>query len=226
MVLTPPVVGAVVCGAAWRHVLLVAAWLAGYFALAAGGLWLRSRRRARYRPAVLVYSGVTVVLGGALVVVAPRVVIWAPAFAVALVATLLASARRAERTWVNDVVSVGAASLMAAVAASLGTHPSTGAAWATAGVMFGYFFGTVLYVKTMIRERGRRWVLVASVGYHGALAVASWAVHPALGAVATVLVARAWLVPTKWPGTSAKTVGLCEVAVTVVLAVATWVALG
>lgn len=35
-----------------------------------------------------------------------------------------------------------------------------------AALLLAYFFGTVRYVKTMIRERGRRGYVVASVGYH------------------------------------------------------------
>ncbi|MCL2667643.1 MAG: YwiC-like family protein [Micrococcales bacterium] len=226
MVVTPPVVGAVLSGVTWRHALLVAAWLAGYLALAAGGLWLRSRRQARYRTAVLVYAGVATCLGVALVAVAPRLLVWAPVFAVALAATLFATVRRAERAWLNDAVSVAAAAVMAPVANTVGTHPDLGVGWAAAGVMFTYFFGTVLYVKTMIRERGRRSVLVASVMYHVVVALVGWFVHPVLGVVATVLAVRAWAVPTRWPGAKPKTIGLSEVAATLALAVATWLAFG
>ncbi len=226
MIVTPPLLGALLSGPTWRHLLLLVTWLVGYLALAAAGLWLRSRRRARYRRPVLVYGTVAAVLGAGLVASAPRLLLWAPVFGVALGTTLYFASRRSERSWVNDAVSVAGASLVAPVAASLGSHPDTGVAWATAGVMFAYFFGTVLYVKTMIRERGRRSVLVASVTYHAAVAAVAWFVHPALGAVATVLAARAWLVPTFRPGATPKAVGVGEIAATVALTVATWLTFG
>jgi hypothetical protein len=50
------------------------------------------------------------------------------------------------------------------------------ALWVVFGVLVAYFLGTVLYVKTMIRERGRRGYVVASVGYHlaGVVAAGDW----------------------------------------------------
>ncbi|MFO8076742.1 MAG: hypothetical protein R6T85_11565 [Egibacteraceae bacterium] len=42
------------------------------------------------------------------------------------------------------------------------------ALWDAAAVLLAYFLGTVLYVKTMIRERGRRGYVIASVAYHAA----------------------------------------------------------
>lgn len=51
-------------------------------------------------------------------------------------------------------------------AAELLAHPDAAAAGAAAGA-FAYFFGTVLYVKTLIRERGNRAYLIASVAWHG-----------------------------------------------------------
>ena len=48
-----------------------------------------------------------------------------------------------------------------------------------AGAMFAYFFGTVLYVKTNIRERGSRPFLIASIGWHAGATVAASALASA-----------------------------------------------
>jgi hypothetical protein len=227
MMATPPLVGAVTAGLAWRHLVLLVAWLTAYCAFFAAGLWLRSGRKERYLRPVQVYGAATVVLLAGLLAVAPRLVVWAPCYAVLLTASLVASLRRADRSWSNDTVPVLAAALMAPVAAGLGPHPPTTAlVWTTAAVMFAYFFGTVVYVKTMIRERGRRAVLVTSITYHVVVAALGWWVHPALGVVGTVLAARAWLVPTLRPRTSPKAIGLGEVAATIAVAAATLVAAG
>jgi hypothetical protein len=72
-----------------------------------------------------------------------------------------------------------------------------------------YFLGTVVYVKTMIRERGnptyRRW----SIGYHLlALALAAW-LGPWTAALFGWLLVRAARLPDR--GWSPKRVGLMEV---------------
>src|SRR5690606_26343166 len=51
----------------------------------------------------------------------------------------------------------------------LGHLPGLGV---VAAVCFAYFFGTVLYVKTMIRERGQVSWVVASVAWHALAAAA------------------------------------------------------
>jgi hypothetical protein len=64
-------------------------------------------------------------------------------------------------------------------------------------VLLTYFLGTVLYVKTMIRERGRAGYVAASVGFHlTAVAAATWLVVTglqtwALPVVAALLTVRA-----------------------------------
>lgn len=241
MLVVPVVVGAVVGGPGWRHVLLLAAWLVAYLAFHATGLWLRASRRPRYLPPVRAYAAATAVLGVALVASAPGLLRWAPVYAALLAVSLVCSARRADRSWLNDGVTVLAAALMAVVAAGLGTHgaPSAAgaalvppgaqdaAAWAVVGVVGAYFLGTVPYVKTLLRARGSVAVLAVSRAYHALLLVvaaalaATGAVAPAVGwvlvAVALGLLVRAVVVPRRRPWPSAKAIGLGEVAATVVV---------
>lgn len=88
-------------------------------------------------------------------------------------------------------------------------------------VLLAYFWGTVLYVKTMIRERGRRDVLAWSIGYHVAIAAAGFVVHPLLGAVGVLLAARAAVVPRRWPRATPKAIGIGEIVATTAVAVVT-----
>ncbi|MGN8244659.1 YwiC-like family protein [Cellulomonas soli] len=251
MLAVPVLVGAVVSGVTWRHALLLVSWLVAYLAFFAAGLWLRSGRKARYLPPVRAYAVATAALGGSLVLTAPGLLRWAPVYAVLLAVSLVSSVRRTDRGWLNDTVTVLAAMLMTVVAAGLGHDADPGAAtlladgtgvarlvppgaadpqvWLATGLLTAYFLGTVPYVKTLIRERGKRTVLAVSIGYHAALAVAAavWAVlavAPAVTAVAVVAVAllvRAVLVPRRRPWPSAKAVGLGEVAATVAVCAAT-----
>jgi hypothetical protein len=224
MLVLPLAVGAVRSGLSWTHAWLLVAWLLGYLAFYAAGLWLRSRRKPRYRPPLVTYTAVTAVVGGGLLVVRPELLRWAVVFGPLLVASLWFSARRAERDLLNDLITVGAASLMVVVA--FGLHdddawlPGAGSAtaWVLAAVVFGYFVGTALYVKTMIRERGNRAMYVASVTYHAALAVAALWLLPPVGLLFAVLTARAAIVPWRWPSARPLVIGLGEIAASTALA--------
>jgi hypothetical protein len=216
MLVVPPVVGATMAGWTWRHALLMAAWLVGYLAYHAAGIWLRSGRRARYVRPVLVYGGAGVVLLAALVASAPRLLLWSPAFAVLLGVSLVASLRRADRSWWNDTVTILAAALLTPVAAGLGASVvAPGRLWTATAVLASYFLGTVPYVKCLIRDRDDPRVRRVSIGYHSVLAVAAWWVHPALGVVAALLLTRAVVVPWRWPRVRPAPLGVGEVVATV-----------
>ena len=244
MLVAPPVVGALVVGPRWQHGPLLAVWLVGFCAYNATGLWLKARRRPRWLPPVRAYGAATVLLGVALVVGAPSLLSWGVAYAPLLAASLAYSARRDERSLANDLLTVAAAGLMAVVAAGVpvavdagGTGGSwvwlpgaaDGSAWALAAVFVAYFAGTVLYVKTMIRERGNRRMLRASVLFHAALPLAllgTSALAPGLGALLPVptlavllalLAVRAVVVPLRWPTASPKALGIGEIVATLAL---------
>lgn len=180
MITVPPLLGIVLGGPAWAHVPLLGLWWVGYFAFFATGLWLRSRRKARYLPPVRAYGLATVPFAVALVLIAPRLVVWALPYAPLVATSAWCSARRKDRSLLNDGVTVLAAGLMTAVAydAGAGHVPASpdGAlvgwawVWTVTALVTAYFLGTVLYVKTNIRERGERAYLVGSLGYHLAVA--------------------------------------------------------
>jgi hypothetical protein len=245
MLVAPPAVGAIAVGPRWEHALLLAVWLVGFCAYNAAGLWLRASRRPRWLPPVRAYGLLTVLLGGALAAAAPSLLSWGAAYAPLLAASLRYSARHEERSLANDLVTVTAAGLMTVVAAGVpvavaaadGTgwtwFPGAGdaGAWAPAAVLVAYFAGTVLYVKTMIRERGNRAMLRSSVLLHAALPVALLgcaALAPGLGSLLPVptlavllalLAVRAVVVPLRWPTATPKAVGIGEIVATTALVV-------
>ena len=188
MLIVPFAVGALDAGPSWRHLPLLFAWLVGYFAFFAAGLWLRSRGKRRYWPPVRTYGVLTVVLGLVVIVVQPDVLHWAVVFLPLLAFSLWCSWRRADRSLLNDGVTVLAACLMTVVAAGFGQRlpkPGTpglaeltwlpgadqGRTWVLAGLFLAYFAGTVLYVKTIIRDRGDVGRYRLSVMYHVAVCV-------------------------------------------------------
>lgn len=234
MLLLPFVVGTVrgVQDTGFRPVTVAlgALWLVGYLAYFAAGLWLKSRRRSRYRRPMLTYAAVAAVLGVVVLVLDPALALWAPAFVPFLALGLWASAQRTERSVAAGGAMTVAASLMTVVAyaacrSSGASAPAVPAAvWLVAALLLAYLFGTVLYVKTMIRERGVRSYVVASVAYHAAATVAAAAVavvHDPSWWWATVFLSAATVRAAVLPGRplSPKAVGVGEIAATVLLLV-------
>lgn len=148
--------------------MLLACWLTGYFAFFATSQWLRSRLKPRYLPAVATYAIATVVLGLGALALRPQWWTWAAVFAPLVGTSLWLAWRRAERSLRSGAATVAAASLLPLVLGSDALWPWTvaPALLGVALVCFAYFFGTVLYVKTLIRKRGSRGWVVASVVWH------------------------------------------------------------
>lgn len=154
---------------------LFAFLMLGYFTFNAASLWLKaapSRRPPLVKPLVT-YAAASGFFGSlTLAAAGPQVLGWVPVYVALLTPALVLASRRRERATLGGGLTTAAASLMALVV----THPSPMAlfAWTpsdqqavvTASLVFAYFFGTVLYVKTNIREKGSRGFYVASVVWH------------------------------------------------------------
>jgi len=166
MLTLPVVAGVWLAGPAPVHLLLAAFWLVGYLAFYALGRWLRSRRRRRELTPLLVYGPLATALGVATLAAAPHLVRWVPVFAPLLAASTVLMLRRSDRSLANDAVTVVAAGLLTPVAYDAAGGTAWAATWVVTGVLTAYFLGTVPYVKTMIRERGRRAYVRGSVAYH------------------------------------------------------------
>lgn len=192
MLLLPYLAAVLTVGPGWVHLPLLGAWLAGYllsyYALQA----VKTRRPRRVRPQMVGYGLLTVVLGGLVVAARPQVLWFAPGYAALLAVNTWYAWRRRERALANDLASVAQSCLVVFLAAAVVGAPVRTVVEVFVAVLL-YLAGTVLYVKTMIRERGNAGYRRASIAYHlVALAVAAWLSAP-LAAVFALLLARAWL---------------------------------
>ncbi len=218
MLATPLLVGILASQPRWVHVPLTAFWFAGYFAFFAAGLWLKARRRKRYWPPVLAYGITSAALGGAVLVIRPELVRWAPLFLIPLGIGLYAAARRDDRSLISGLATTLGSCLMTVVAYDAGGGTDWPRAWLLAAVLAAYFGGTVVYVKTMIRERDSAAHYWLSVGWHAFATVAmAWVSWP-LVAVFAVLTTRAAVLPRLARPLTPKTVGLIEIAATLAVA--------
>jgi len=170
MLLVPFLVALLTAGVDWLQVPLLIAWLAGYLLSYYALLALKTRRPARVRPQLRLYAAITVPAALVVVILRPEVLWFAPAYAALLVVNAWYAWNHSDRALTNDLVSVVQGCLMVPVAATVaGVSPV--AVLEPFVVVLLYFIGTVLFVKTMIRERGDERFLRGSIGFHAAAAV-------------------------------------------------------
>lgn len=206
MAMSPAVAGAVAawCGhgrsvASWW---LVLCWLLCYCMQFSTARWLKSRGARRWLKQPVAYGVILCAVGLPFVIVHPVVLMWAPAMVMlAGISFAAAWARRERSLWSNAAV-VCASCLMAALTFGYGYVGASGVPGVRGkgllmGCAFGMAqFGSVLFVKTMIRERGSKAYLAASWAWHViALAVAVCTGSMPLTALGLVLLARAIAVP-------------------------------
>lgn len=209
MIAGPLLVGVLASAPRWVHLPLALLWFVGYFAFFAAGLWLRSGRRVRYLPPVRTYALATLPLGLVVLLLRPDLALWAVPFTPLLLAGLWFAARRQDRSLPAGLATILAACLMTPVAYDAGGGDDWSRAWTLTAVLAAYYVGTLVYVKTMIRERESRPHFLLSVGYHAAVTVAmAWLSWWLVGLFA-LLTVRAAVLPGR--GLSPKQVGVGEI---------------
>ncbi|MEU4625375.1 YwiC-like family protein [Actinoplanes sp. NPDC023801] len=212
MLLLPYLAGLLVAGFAWPVVPLLGAWLAGYLLSYYVLQAIKTGRLARFRPQIQLYAPITAVLAVPVVVARPEVLWFAPAYAALLAVNAWFARRRRERALLNDLASVVQSCLMVPVVAVVGETPP---AWAPFLIVLLYLTGTVLFVKTMIRERGSVPYRRASIVYHLAALAAATATGILAAAVFAGLLARAWLLPGR--PLAPKQVGFVEIGASILI---------
>ncbi|MGB3955521.1 MAG: YwiC-like family protein [Brooklawnia sp.] len=181
--------------------------LAAYFCFNALTYWLRSApaRRATYARPVLVHGAIALVFGVAAMVMGGwPIIAWLPIGLPFAVLAIWLAGRRKDRAvasgFATMVLAVGMGLVVRFVtpAAMLDGWPAGGADVAIIVALFTYFFGTVLHVKALIRERGQRPARIRSVGYHAVAtlvavgtALAGWT-SPLWVIFFALTTARAW----------------------------------
>lgn len=201
-------------GTAWAQLPLALAWVAGYLASYFATLGLKSRRWSRYRPQLTVYGSLAASSGALAVVLAPRVLLAAPVLLAGALVMALAARRRRDRGLVAGLAAVVQASAMALVV-PVAAGRDLGTGWREAAVCLLYFTGSVLFVKTMIRERNSSGYRRASAAYHFAAVPVAFALGPWLALPFAALLARAVLLPGR--AVRVVVVGVVELVASVVL---------
>jgi hypothetical protein len=167
---------------AWQVVLGGAA-LTAYLASASLQAWSRGRRPPAYRAPILVYGGAFAVLGLALVVAFPLLLL-VLVVAVPAAAIVLAGAKPGtRRDLANSLAQVVQALVLVPGTAFVSGDVDVERIVAYTAVAAGYLFGSVLVVRSVLRERGNAAFAALSVGFHAALLVVALLAAPLAYAV-------------------------------------------
>jgi YwiC-like protein len=215
MLLLPFGVGVLRAGPGWIHLPLLVAWVGGYLFSYYAQLAIKIRTTARVRDQLVGYGAVTAVAGTGVLLLRPALLTWVMAYVPLLVVNAWSARLRRERALVNGLASVLQGSLMTFVAADAvgaALQPRTG----DAVVLALFFTGSLLYVRTMIRERGAVGYLSASIGFHVVALLVAGVVSAALLVPFGWFLARAAVLPRR--SVSVRQVGLLELAGSLLLA--------
>lgn len=178
------------------HLALTVAAVAGYLAAATAQAWLRARRRPSFVPSLALYGGVFAAAGALLVLAFPALLL-AVVVVVPAGALVVGGARPGTpRDLANSLAQTAIALVLAPAAAHLSGAWEADAVLRATLVAAGYLGGTVLVVRSVIRERGNRGFTALSVGFHAALVVLAAVFLPwPYAAYAAGLTARAIALP-------------------------------
>ncbi|HEY5629392.1 MAG TPA: YwiC-like family protein [Candidatus Limnocylindrales bacterium] len=216
---------------AWQA-LLAAASVLGYLASATGQAWLRARRRDAVTLPRAVYAASFGALGALLIVAFPpllaTLVVLGPSTA------LIVSGARpgTRRDLVNSLAQAAQAVVLVPSAAWVSGAFSGPSVVAATAVAAAYLLGTVLVVRSVLRERESRGFTALSTGFHAVLAAPALLLGPVWALLAAGLAIRAAALPLvarRRAGTPRPLkpvhVGAVEAVVAIVVVVVAFVAL-
>jgi hypothetical protein len=173
------------------QLLLAGAAVAAYLASATLQAWLRARRRPSYILSIAAYGAATALLGIPLLILEPRLIVVAIVVVPAGVVTLAAARPGTPRELVLSLAHVAQASVLAPAAMLLAGDTSTWVLGAAAEMA-----GSVLAVRSVIRERDNVGFAIRSIGYHAVITLAAAATLPlAYAALGAFLTTRAAALP-------------------------------
>ena len=141
MVTVPLLLGVGLAGPSWIHLPLAVAWMTGYFAFFALGLWVKARgpRKAAFRRPLATYGGVSAAASIIVVAMHPAVVLWGVVFAPLVGVAVWEMYRRRPRSLLSGEATVLASCVMVPLASSVGGVDLDARLWtitAFGGVVF------------------------------------------------------------------------------------------
>jgi YwiC-like protein len=211
---------------AWQLVLGCAAF-AGYLTSATLQAWARARRPPEYRPPMLAYGTVFAVTGLLLVVAFPSLLLSLVVVVPTAIVVLGGARPGTRRDLANSLAQIAQALVLVPAAAYVSGEVDVERIVAYTAVAAAYLVGTVLVVRSVLRERGNEAFAALSVGFHVAvMLLAIWLYPAGYALLAVALTARAIALPVvgqRWASGSHRLrpiyVGVVEIVASVAVVV-------
>jgi hypothetical protein len=162
---------------AWQIVLAGAA-LAAYLGSTAVQAWSRARRPPAYRAPILVYGAVAAILGLVLVVAFPALLLSLLIVVPAGLIVFGGARPGTRRDLANSLAQVAQALVLVPAAAYVSGAFEPDLVLVYGLVAAGYLVGTVLVVRSVLRERGNDRFAAVSLAFHVGLVAGAIALYP------------------------------------------------
>ncbi|WP_237167855.1 YwiC-like family protein [Paenibacillus yonginensis] len=192
------------------HIPLFLCWLFIYLFSFPVLQWIKTGNKARYRGPALLYGVILLPLTAILIAFDPMLIGYGVLLLVFFIPNIYYAKTKNERALLNDftAVLVFCSFIFPVVYVGKGGSRSYGEAAELFALLSAYFIGTVLYVKTVIREKNNPRFYYASITYHLlnigiAAAVNLYMIFPAM-----ILLLRAAWFPTL--SLKVKQIGMAE----------------
>jgi hypothetical protein len=196
MLLLPVLVGVAASHPDPWQLAVAGAALAAYLASATAQAWARSRRPREYRLPIATYASITAALGLLLLVAFPALALAALVVVPTGIVVLGGAQPGTRRDLANSLAQVAQAVVLVPVTAWVSGDWDAGRVATYTLVAAGYQLGTVLVVRSVLRERGNAAFGAVSAGFHAVLVGAALVALPlAYAVLAAGLAARAVALP-------------------------------
>jgi hypothetical protein len=178
------------------HLVLAGVALSGYLTSATLQTWSRGRRAPEYRRPILVYGVAFAILGLVLVIAFPPIVLTMIVALPAAFVVFQGARSGTRRDLANSVAQVAQAMVLVPAAAFVSGEFDLGRVLPYSAVAAAYLVGTVLVVRSVLRERGNAAFAALSVGFHAAVTALALVMLPVgYALLAAALAARAIALP-------------------------------
>ncbi len=196
MLAVPFLIGVAAGTASLWHVLLATTAVTGYLASATVQAWRRARKRDPLVLPMRVYLVALAVQGAVIAAAFPLLVVSVVVLAPTALIVAVEAKAGTRRDLANSLMQVVQALVLVPAAALVGGATDPGRMGVATAIAAVYLFGTVLVVRSVLRERGNRRFAVRSTAFHAVGAALAALTLPAPWAVLGLgLGLRAWLLP-------------------------------
>ena len=227
MLLVPLLLGVAASRPSEWQLVLGGAAFAGYLTSATLQAWARARRPPEYRSPLLIYGAVFAVLGLMLVAAFPPLLLSLVVVVPTAIVVFGGARPGTRRDLANSFAQVAQALVLVPAAAYVSGEVDVERIVAYTSVAAAYLVGTVLVVRSVLRERGSEAFAALSVGFHVVVTLlAVLLLPPGYVALAAALTARAIALPVvqrRWASGSHPLrpiqVGMVEIAASVAVVV-------